>query len=513
MKYFLAFFLLLIGALAFSQNQDTEYWRKLGYDAKIKENYVTAIENYKKVLDIDTSDYDAKLALARLCLLNEEYNSSVLFFNDIFQNDSTDVEALNGLGKCHIILDKPDKAAFYFEEAIRFLPDNVQQYFDLAKAYSYDGKLNKAIEVYDDIMKIDDTYSEAWAGIGKMYYWQGKPKSAVSYYKKALALDPTNEEIANEYKNILNELKYKFTATLKPLNETEESYKINALIQKYSIEKRLGNSFNLSVNFLLDYSDRTFTDTIGDTTRWFDNTWIKAGWITNHHAVSGYAEYSNSDEKFTTYGLNWKCNFIIGEFAFKNSLTGGYDYFYYWNRVGGNSISDIFNVTYKKFGFEAGYTYGVVDSALLQDYYTDKYEIYKNPHSSYVFSFSYKLLSKPVVKLALNYSYMNFKYKSPLYYSPYGRKLTGASTSIYYDYKKFYVYGGFSYNIGTEFYYEEETASSANFKKVMMNVNNWAAEAELGYNLYPFSFSLGGSKFYNPYYESTSGYFSIKVLF
>ena len=227
--------------------------------------------------------------------------------------------------------------------------------------------------------------------------------------------------------------------------------------------------------------------------------------------------YSTSDDLFSTYGLDWKLNYTFGKVTLTNLISAGYDYFYYWNRVGGKSISDNLGLSYGKLSFTAFYTVGNVDSVLVADINSELYGISDNPYNAYSFSISYKILAKPVIKLGINYSYLNYTYKSPLYYTPFDRKLTGASASIYYDIKKFYLYGSFSYNLGSEIYYDENTNGSGSgnnsrLKEVKMNVNNWSTNVELGYNLYPFSFSIGGSNFYNPFYQNLTGFIAIKVL-
>jgi len=505
--------IMLFAISSHGQNNDPEYWRAIGYQAKVDGDFKTAVENYLEVLAIDSTDYDAKLALARLYTLQVKYKTAIQFYNEIYESDSSDVEALNGLGNCYLYIDKNKESVYYFEQALHFLPDNIQQYFYLAKAYSYSGKLNEAIEVYREINKIDDTYSETWAGIGKMYYWKGKPKTAISYYSRALELDPENEKMIKEKQEIQNELKFGLSLKVGPVQEVEENYEINALISKVKLEKRINDHFHLEANFLLDYSNRVFTDNIADTTRWYNSTWVKGGWISEHHKISAYVGYSTTDNLFSTYGLNWKLNYNFGKFTLKNSITAGYDYFYYWNRVGGKSISDILSFGYGKLSFTASYTIGNIDSVLVDDFSTNTYEISDNPYNAYAFTLSYKILKRPAIKIGLNHSYLNFTYKSPLYYTPFDRKLTGASLSVYYDYKKLYVYGSFSYNIGTEFYYDVVGNGNNDLRKVEMNVNNWSTNIEMGYNLNPITFSIGGGNFYNPFYQNITGFFAIKVRF
>lgn len=496
---------IMITASSYGQTDEIENWRNLGYQAKTENDFSSSITYYQKILMADPADYDARLALARLYVITKEYRTAIVIFNEIYKDDSTDVEALNGLGDCNGKLGQDKKSVFYFEKALFFLPDNVQQHLYLARAYGNAGDLEKAIEVYRGIMLIDDTYSEAWAGIGRMYYWMGKPKSAVVYYEKALNLDPQNEEIKNEYLEVKSELSYALSFKSGPVKEIEENYEIDALISKVRIEKRIGDHFQIEANFLLDYSNRDFIDDSGDTARWYNSSWIKASRISKHHTISVFGGYSNTDNKISTYGLEWKLNYSAGRFTIKNSINAGYDYFYYWNEVGGKSIADEAQLTFGIFGLNARYTYGRIDPVIV--FITgESLAPHQNPYQAYGVSLSCKILKRPDIRISLNHSYLNYEYKSPKYYSPLDRTLTGASTSIYYSFLKLYFYGSFAYNIGTEYNIGE-------LKNVKMDVDNWSSNLELGYNHYPFSFSIGGSNFYNPYYQNITGFIAVKILF
>lgn len=497
--------LILLAVGLFAQIDETENWRHLGYLAKMEKDYTSSIEYYQKILDADTSDYDAKLALARLFTITEDYQKAISLFNEIYTNDSTDVEAMNGMGKCFGLIGKDKKSIFYYKMALSYLPDNVQQHFYLAMAYGNGGMTDQAIETYEQINSIDDTWSEAWAGVGKMYYWKGKPKTSIGFYEKALELDPENEEIIKEFKKVKREMDFGLSLNFGPVNEKEEDYQITALITKVRFEKRIDDHFHVQANFLLDYSNRDYTGDIGDTTRWYDNTWVKGSWISEHHSLSAYGGYTNTDDKFSTYGLNWKLNYSFGQFMVKNSLNAGYDYFYYWNEVGGKSITDEIRTTYRFLGFNAGYTFGMIDAVAVSTS-NGSYDTLQNPYQSYFLSLIFKVLKRPEIKIALNHSYLDYKYKSPLYYSPFGRKLTGASVSAYYSIHNLYLYGHFSYNIGSEY-------SEGKKKDAKIDVDNWSSNIEIGYTYHPFSFSVGASNFYNPYYQNITGYITVKILF
>ena len=500
--------ILMMFASFLVKAQDTEQWRQKGYEAKENGNYDTAIVYYGKILNLYPENYDARLALARLYYKTEKYKKAEDLFLKIYRNDSTDVEALTGLGNVYLMTDKLDKSIMMYQKAISFLPDNVPLYLNLAKAYSWEGKLQKAIETYNRVLKIDDTYSEAYQGIGKMYYWMEKPYTALEYYEKAIALDPEENSIQKEYDEIKKGLKFQLSGKFSFINEKEESYSINALNQRYGVSKRLNNYLNISAGLLLDYSNRDVTNTdIGDTTRWYDNTSVKISYLSQHHKIDIFTGYTVADNKFSSYGLSWRSNFTIGNFDVTNTISGGYDYFYYWNGVGQTEGQDELKLKYNKITVSGNFIYGVVDKKPILDVPNDRYEIDNNPHMGYGTSISYQILNRPKIELGVSYSYLNYDYKSQYYYSPMGRNLYGPTVSVYYTLHKFYFYANGAYNFGSEYYYEIiNNEVTTNY----IDVTNWSFGIESGYNINDWEFSAGISKFYNPYYQNFTAYLSIK---
>ena len=488
--------------------QDPEQWRQKGYEAKENGDYEMAIDFYGKILKAQPEDYDARLALARLYFETEKYKKAENLFLKIFDNDSTDVEALTGLGNVYLMTNKLDKSILMYQKAISFLPDDISLYFKLAKAYSWQGKLQNAIDTYNRVLKIDDTYSEAYQGIGKMYYWMEKPFSALEYYEKAIALDPAEFPIRNEYNDIKKSLKYQLTGNFFLVNEREQGYNIDAIIQRYDFSKRLNNSLNISASFLLDYSNRDIIDTdIGDTTRFYDNTTVKISYLSRHHRIDVFTGFTVADNKFSSYGLAWRSNYTVGNFDITNTLVGGYNYFYYWNQVGHTVGQDELSVKYNKIKLSLYIAYGVVDKKPVLDVPNDRYEEDINPHIGYGTAISYQILNRPKIEIGASYSYLNYTYKSLYYYSPMGRNLYGPTISVYYAWRKFYTYANAAYNFGTEYYYESiNNEITTNF----VDVTNWSFSVEAGYNINNWGFSAGIRKFYNPYYQNFTAFISVK---
>lgn len=497
---------------AFAQTDEAGEWREHGYNAWMAGEYAMALDSYKKILERNPEDYDARLAIARLLTATEDYEGAIAVYQAIYAEDATDVEALNGLGTCYGRLGIDSLSVLYFERALDRLPGEVGQYLLLAQAYGNAGREKDAIAAYQKVMEIDDTYSEAWAGTGKMYYWLDRPATARKYYLRALELDPENGDILQGYRDVKQELKWGLTLRTSPVVEKEENYTINAIVTRLLVEKRVADRITLKAGFLLDHSSRDFTGEEGDTARWFNANWLQADYMLPHHTLSAYAGYSFTDDKVSSYGLTWKLKYNPGNFIIKNTLQAGYDYYYYWNRVGARSVTEEAAVSYAFAELSGRYSYGIVDPVNTIDYMeSDVPEVRENPYQSYAFSLSFRILKNPDIRLGLSHSYLDYRYKSPLYYSPSGRNLTGATASVYYGIRSFYCYGNFSYNIGHEHNYEDD--GSGGYGQVELDVDNWSAAAEIGYEHDPFSVSVGASNFYNPYYENITGFVALRVSF
>jgi len=505
------FVFLLLAALNAVAQETEETYRKAGFEAMQAGKLPKAITNYSHVLEIDPDDYDARLALGRLHYRNNNCDSAKYYYGLIYENDRTDVEALNGFVKCFIREGKLDSAISYAKKAVKLMPGHVPEYLLLAKAYGYNGQMDKAIDTYKKANKIDATYSQVWAGLGRMYYWKSKPSTAKKYYKKALELDPQNKAIQKQYKEVQDVMKYRLKGRYQYIQEKEETYQIDALIQRYSIKKRVGDNFRLSLNFLLDYSNRDFYNQVADTTRWFDNTWVKATWISQNHKLSVYAGASSSDEQLTTYGMSWKFNTKIGDLSIENTFDGGYNYFYYWNQVGRKSLSNDLKLKYGRIALNISAETGTVDEKPVRKYPSETLKMDNNPYISYSGRLTWKFLESPQMKLGLSHSYYDYEFVSAEYYTPNDRYLTGPFASFYTDFDEFYLYGMYSYNIGIEKYYYLSDGNSE--RSGTIEADNWSASAELGYNWSDFALSAGVSRFYNPYYQNFMAFISLTSTF
>ncbi|NPA42984.1 MAG: tetratricopeptide repeat protein [Chlorobi bacterium] len=507
----------------YAQTDSVEVWRARGYEAKTRGELREAVRWYARILEARPGDYDARLALARLYVQTGRYEEAERLFEQMLEEDPSDAEALKGLGDVYLYTDRYDSAIAYYRRAVEAAPDHIPFYFDLARAYAWAGRLDDAVAVYRTILQKDDTYAEAWQGLGKMYWWKNKPVTALRYYRRALRWDPASEEIRKEYEELLKETAVVWDNKLKPVYEGEENYEILALSHVSTLSQRVTDNWSVAAMHHLDYSRRDFYNPdMSDTLRWYHSAGLKSSVYLTDHRFDIYGSYSATDEKFSSYGLGWQWDFSAGRFRFRQSVDAGYEYFYYWNRVGHHRLEERFRADYKAWRAELELQGGVVDKAFILDVPADRYEEDYNPFFGGGVTLSYRLLRKPELRVGAGYSYLTYTYKSNRYYSPLGRRLLGPEVSVYAPLGSFYVYAYTGTRWGSEYYWERIKAGGPGpgpggnkevLRKVYVPVYSLSADVEAGYSRKAWEAYLTWGAFVTPFYRNMHTSVGVKYYF
>ena len=456
-----------------------EIWRQLGYSYKFNDEMAKAIACYEKIFSFDKEDYDAQLALARLYFFSQQYDLSQKYFELILANDLTDVEAYLGLARLEKAKDNFSESVAFYNLSLKYLPKHLPTLFELAETYIYSDQLDEAIKTYNAVLKIDDSWSEAWSGIGKIYWWQDKPFLAIQNYKKAIQLDPGNDEIIQEFKNIKNSTNWIVSVKYSGQTEIEEGYETTSFNQKYALSKLITDNFSLNANSFWQYAQKDENDFI--TEKYFDSSYLKSNYkIFKNNEINFTLGGSISDSTLTLIDGGWKFQTNWKKINITNNINFGNEYFYHWKKVRKNYLNEKINIKYKKFNFSSAYQFGKVEKNWIWNEYTQR----ENKFLNYNFALNYQVWNLPIIKIGSSYRFMDYQYNSSLYYSPTDRKIFGLTGSLYYSYKRSYIYLGGSANLDN--YDEFET----NF------------DSELGMDYHKFSFSLSFSNFKNNYYES-----------
>ena len=489
-----------INSSIFSQSIDSgevESWKLKGSQFKKAGQTDSAIAYFERVLEKNPNDYEVTLSTAQLYLDAGKFKKSIELFNKILQMNENEPFAHFGLGMDYLALEKYGLSKYHFKRMTELLPEFVLGYSKLALVYVYTDELDSAIFIYKKILLLDNSNAVAYAWLGKLYWWQGKPFTAKDYYEKAIRFDKDNETLKSEYAEIKKEIRFNTLVTFRYLNETELGFITDSYIQRYFISKRLSDWFVLKLSSQIDYAIRNDDDKgqgkgKDGNSRWFDNTGLHSEFIINPlNRIHLYLSGSINDTTLTAYGTTIQSGINIESFKIRNYLIVGYDYFYYWNRVDQNFVQNSLLLNYDLVSLSLYYKYGVIKENYIEGY--DRKD--ENPSNITNTELIFRILSSPVIKLGLNYKTVDFKYYSPLYYSPQERDLKGLTASYFDSFGNFYLYLGGAYRIDNN------------------SVESWNYDLEAGYEFDVLTISLGLSKFYDPYYRSFNAFINVSMGF
>jgi len=133
----------------------------LGLAYKEKGMFDKAIEEYEKVLDIDSGYVDAH----------------------------------NNLGIVYMKRGKLNDAERKFRKILEIDPEYYKAYHNLGIIYAQKGWFDKAIPNFKKSLQINSHYAETYNNLGLVYGSRNKYREAVSAFKKAAILKPKNGEI------------------------------------------------------------------------------------------------------------------------------------------------------------------------------------------------------------------------------------------------------------------------------------------------------------------------------
>ncbi|KAG8439731.1 hypothetical protein GDO86_005777 [Hymenochirus boettgeri] len=205
-------------AIALNRNYYKAYARRAAARLALK-NFQGAKEDYEKVLELDTNNFDAKNELRKI---NQDLNSSVGF---IQEKVSTELETTSPISEedkkkietqqCkQLAVIQKDKGNAYFKEGkyevaiecynkgIEADNTNALLYANRAMAYL---KLQRHGEAETDCtlaISLDPSYSKAFARRGSARIVLGKLNEAREDFERVLKLDPGNKQAAVELAKI-----------------------------------------------------------------------------------------------------------------------------------------------------------------------------------------------------------------------------------------------------------------------------------------------------------------------
>lgn len=129
-----------------------------------KEEFKSAIEDYKNILAVQPDDLDAKMALAGTLAWDKQYNEAQRLTEEILKDKPDYSDALIILGNIHAWQKNYEKSIEVLTSALERNPNHTPLLMALSNVYRWRGEKGdkeKSKEILHQIVNIDPNHKEA----------------------------------------------------------------------------------------------------------------------------------------------------------------------------------------------------------------------------------------------------------------------------------------------------------------------------------------------------------------
>ena len=214
--------------------------------ALAKKDYLTAKDEYIRLLKLDKKNLEALKGVGLCCFNLHEYDDAMKFFKKALEVDEKDATALYYLASLSILAEKNADAILYGNKVIELRPDYFDAYKILFTLYL---RLHMSDEIFELHKKLDAnqvtiTDDTIHLVMGTTYMLKKKYKEAIEFFKVAADFSPQKEQIANNMGVCYMALK-EYTSAI---NSFENSLKINP--KNALTYSDMGTAYQLKGDFL-----------------------------------------------------------------------------------------------------------------------------------------------------------------------------------------------------------------------------------------------------------------------
>jgi tetratricopeptide (TPR) repeat protein len=160
---------------------------------------------YKKVIEIQPSNFDALFMLGAIYLLSGNYDLSISFTERALQSDPANASAYYNLGVSYQEKAELDKSVLYYQKAVEFDPALAPAYCNLGTVFQKKNEFEKAVSYYLKALELDPALISASYNLGSVLQEKGDLEKAAHYYRAALGLDPAFADAWNTLGSVLQE--------------------------------------------------------------------------------------------------------------------------------------------------------------------------------------------------------------------------------------------------------------------------------------------------------------------
>ena len=134
--------------------------------------YDSALEEFRKVLSLDSNNVSSMFNIARLTQANQPL-MALEMYEKLIQRSGPEWETLFQMAELNVALRRYDKAASAFEQMLKIDPANLALRKSLGEMYIRANQYAKAVPVFTDLLERDSTNLEIRGALAGIYLHQG----------------------------------------------------------------------------------------------------------------------------------------------------------------------------------------------------------------------------------------------------------------------------------------------------------------------------------------------------
>ncbi len=169
-----------------------------GYFAMLSQDYFSALDSYKKALEINPDYTDALLGIGRTYFLLQEYEEALDYTKLALKGSERRIDAINLQGRIYLGLADLAKASEMFQMVLSMEPNNMAAAYGLAEIAVFRGNYREGSDLFEKSLAVNPDSRRALLSLVVLSDQMGDFPKAEEYLAKALALYPQDRIVLNE---------------------------------------------------------------------------------------------------------------------------------------------------------------------------------------------------------------------------------------------------------------------------------------------------------------------------
>lgn len=149
-----------------------------------------ALEAYRRIVALDPSHFEARLAAAETCRLSGRPRDALRFCLELLEMDRQHLGCRLELAETLRLIGQPDESRAIIDILLMERPDSIAVWCGLARLLADEGRLAGAEATLRRALRLNPGHGPAWAALGRVLTRSGEGEAALDSFHAAIILGP-----------------------------------------------------------------------------------------------------------------------------------------------------------------------------------------------------------------------------------------------------------------------------------------------------------------------------------